>query len=90
MHQSNSAHRLKSESASRGHVLTCSPSGGTSGEQPFILRNTLICKQIWFCERLTWDPTEPLVCDVSRQLNVLYQAASCFCWDDIRDIAIHV
>ncbi|KAG5449641.1 hypothetical protein CSKR_104126, partial [Clonorchis sinensis] len=41
-------------------------------------RNTLICKQIWFYERLTWNPAESPVCDVSRQLNVLHQAASCF------------
>ncbi|KAG5454867.1 hypothetical protein CSKR_100396 [Clonorchis sinensis] len=34
-------------------------------------RNTLICKQIWFCERLIWNPAESLVCDVSRRLNVL-------------------
>ncbi|KAG5442525.1 hypothetical protein CSKR_113378 [Clonorchis sinensis] len=54
------------------------------------VRNTLICKQIWFCERLTWNPAESLVCDVSRQLNVLHQAASCFSCYGIRDIAIHV
>ncbi|KER25283.1 LOW QUALITY PROTEIN: hypothetical protein T265_14235 [Opisthorchis viverrini] len=40
--------------------------------------------------RLTWNPAESLVCDVSRQLNVLHQAASCFSRYDIRDIAIHV
>ncbi|KAG5454701.1 hypothetical protein CSKR_104927 [Clonorchis sinensis] len=34
--------------------------------------------------------SESLVCDVSRQLNVLHQAASCFSCYDIRDIAIHV
>ncbi|KER30001.1 hypothetical protein T265_03482 [Opisthorchis viverrini] len=39
--------------------------------------NTLICKQIWSCERLTWNPAESLVCDVLRQLNVVHQAASC-------------
>ncbi|KAG5454945.1 hypothetical protein CSKR_105882 [Clonorchis sinensis] len=31
-----------------------------------------------FCERLTWNPAESPVFDVSRQLNVLHQAASCF------------
>ncbi|KER34010.1 hypothetical protein T265_12480, partial [Opisthorchis viverrini] len=36
-------------------------------------RKTLICKQIWFCERLTWNSADYLVCDVSRQLNVLHQ-----------------
>ncbi|KAG5443454.1 hypothetical protein CSKR_110395 [Clonorchis sinensis] len=34
-------------------------------------RNTLVCKQIWFCERLNWNPDGSLVCDVSR----LQQAA---------------
>ncbi|KAG5443473.1 hypothetical protein CSKR_101031 [Clonorchis sinensis] len=52
--------------------------------------NTLICKSIWFCERLTWNPAESPVFDVSRQLNVLHQAASCSSCYDIRDIAIHV
>ncbi|KAG5443726.1 hypothetical protein CSKR_112395 [Clonorchis sinensis] len=51
--------------------------------------NTLICKLIWFCERLTWNPAESLVCDVSRQLNLLHQAASCFSCYGIRDSAIH-
>ncbi|KAG5447285.1 hypothetical protein CSKR_106186 [Clonorchis sinensis] len=46
--------------------------------------------QFGFCERLTWNPAESLVCDVSRQLNVLHQAASCSSCYDIRDIAIHV
>ncbi|KAG5452448.1 hypothetical protein CSKR_112878 [Clonorchis sinensis] len=41
-------------------------------------------------ERLTWNPVESPVCDVSRQLNVLHQAASCSTGYDIRDIAIHV
>ncbi|KAG5443125.1 hypothetical protein CSKR_110532 [Clonorchis sinensis] len=39
---------------------------------------------------LTWTPAESPVCDVSRQLNVLHQAASCSSCYDIRDIAIHV
>ncbi|KER26970.1 hypothetical protein T265_05878 [Opisthorchis viverrini] len=39
---------------------------------------------------LTWNSAEYLVCDVSRQLNVLHQAASCFSRHDIRDIATHV
>ncbi|KAG5448562.1 hypothetical protein CSKR_101997 [Clonorchis sinensis] len=30
-------------------------------------RSTLICKQIWFCERLNWNPAESLVYDVSRK-----------------------
>ncbi|KAG5441518.1 hypothetical protein CSKR_109767, partial [Clonorchis sinensis] len=51
--------------------------------------NTLICRSIWFCERLIWNPAESPVCDVSRRLNVLHQAASCFSCYDIRDIAIH-
>ncbi|KER27014.1 LOW QUALITY PROTEIN: hypothetical protein T265_13889 [Opisthorchis viverrini] len=53
-------------------------------------RHILICKQIWFRERLTWDPAEALVCDVFRQLNVLHQATSCLGSYDIRDFAIHV
>ncbi|KAG5454737.1 hypothetical protein CSKR_114342 [Clonorchis sinensis] len=53
-------------------------------------RNTLICEQICFCERLAWNPAESLVCDVFRQLNVLHQSASCSSCYDIRDIAIHV
>ncbi|KAG5445693.1 hypothetical protein CSKR_111171 [Clonorchis sinensis] len=52
-------------------------------------RNTLICKSIWFCEKLTWNPAESPVFDVSKQLNVLHQAASCSNCYDIRDIAIH-
>ncbi|KAG5444300.1 hypothetical protein CSKR_105015, partial [Clonorchis sinensis] len=52
-------------------------------------RITLICKSVWFCERLTWNPAESPVFDVSRQLNVLHQAASCSSCYDIRDIAIH-
>ncbi|KAG5445585.1 hypothetical protein CSKR_106904, partial [Clonorchis sinensis] len=51
--------------------------------------NTLICKSISFCERLTWNPAISPVFDVSRQLNVLHQAASCSSCYDIRDIAIH-
>ncbi|KER30000.1 hypothetical protein T265_13267, partial [Opisthorchis viverrini] len=42
------------------------------------------------CERLTWNPAESLVCDVSRQLNVVHQAVSCFSHYDLRDIAVHV
>ncbi|KER28886.1 hypothetical protein T265_04354 [Opisthorchis viverrini] len=53
-------------------------------------RNTHIFKQIWFCERLNCNPAESLVCDVSEQLNVLHQTASCFSPYDIRDMAIHV
>ncbi|KAG5449498.1 hypothetical protein CSKR_108563, partial [Clonorchis sinensis] len=37
----------------------------------------------------TWNPAESHVCDVSRQLNMLHQAASCFSRYDIRDIATH-
>ncbi|KER19230.1 hypothetical protein T265_11932 [Opisthorchis viverrini] len=48
-----------------------SPLGMTTPE----LRNTLICELIWFFKRLTWNPAESLVWDVSRQLNVLHQAA---------------
>ncbi|KAG5454363.1 hypothetical protein CSKR_113909 [Clonorchis sinensis] len=40
--------------------------------------NTLICKSLWFCERLPWNPAESPVCDVSGQLNVLHEATSCF------------
>ncbi|KER23883.1 hypothetical protein T265_14541, partial [Opisthorchis viverrini] len=53
-------------------------------------RSTLVCKQIWFCERLSWKPAESLVCDVSRQLNLLHQAASCFSCCDVRDVAVHI
>ncbi|KAG5453038.1 hypothetical protein CSKR_107543 [Clonorchis sinensis] len=53
-------------------------------------QKTFICKQIWFFERLTWNLAESPVRDVSRQLNVLQQAASCSSCYDIRDIAIHV
>ncbi|KER20270.1 hypothetical protein T265_11135 [Opisthorchis viverrini] len=34
-------------------------------------------------------PAESLACDVSRQLNALYQAAWCFICYDFQDIAIH-
>ncbi|KAG5453637.1 hypothetical protein CSKR_111579 [Clonorchis sinensis] len=54
-------------------------------DHPTVTRSTLICKQILFCERLTWNPAECLVCDVSRQLNVLHQAASCSSCCDIRE-----
>ncbi|KAG5452793.1 hypothetical protein CSKR_110840 [Clonorchis sinensis] len=47
-------------------------------ETKFVSINTLICKSIWFCQRPTWNPTESRIRDVSRQLNVLHQAASCF------------
>ncbi|KAG5452841.1 hypothetical protein CSKR_108993, partial [Clonorchis sinensis] len=69
-----------------------------SFRQPYVLlepkldcfsRNTLICKSIWFCEILMWNSAESRVFDVSRQLNVLHQAASCSSCYDIRDIAIH-
>ncbi|KER24462.1 hypothetical protein T265_07888 [Opisthorchis viverrini] len=36
-----------------------------------------------------WNPAESLFWDVSRQLNVLHQAASCFSRYDIRDITRH-
>ncbi|KAG5454512.1 hypothetical protein CSKR_111523 [Clonorchis sinensis] len=52
--------------------------------------NTITCKQIWFCERLNWNPAESLVCDVSRQLSVLHQAASYSSCYDIRNITIPV
>ncbi|KER19586.1 hypothetical protein T265_15499, partial [Opisthorchis viverrini] len=32
----------------------------------------LICKLIWFFERLTWNPAESLARDVSKQPNVLH------------------
>ncbi|KAG5446778.1 hypothetical protein CSKR_105553 [Clonorchis sinensis] len=47
------------------------------------------CKEIYFCDGLIRNPAESLVCDVSGQLNVLRQAASCFSCYDIQDIAIH-
>ncbi|KAG5441120.1 hypothetical protein CSKR_102780 [Clonorchis sinensis] len=40
--------------------------------------------------RLTRNPAESLVDDISRQVNVLHQAASCFSCYDIRDIVTHV
>ncbi|KER27169.1 hypothetical protein T265_05705 [Opisthorchis viverrini] len=33
-------------------------------------RNTLSCKQIWFCERLTWNTPGSLVCDVQVEHKV--------------------
>ncbi|KAG5447402.1 hypothetical protein CSKR_110947 [Clonorchis sinensis] len=63
---------------------------GTSYHKFIYQRNKSICKQIYFCGRPTWNPAESLVYDVSKQLNVLHQAASCFSSYDIRDIAIHV
>ncbi|KAG5448564.1 hypothetical protein CSKR_101999 [Clonorchis sinensis] len=42
-----------------------------------------------FCEGLTWNPADSPVFDVSRQLNVLHQAATCSSCYDIRDIATH-
>ncbi|KAG5449207.1 hypothetical protein CSKR_104692 [Clonorchis sinensis] len=56
----------------------------------FISTTTLICKSICFSERLTWNPAESLVCDVSRRLNVLHQAVSCFSCHNIQDIVMHV
>ncbi|KAG5451058.1 hypothetical protein CSKR_105595 [Clonorchis sinensis] len=43
-----------------------------------------------FCERLTWNPAESPLFDVSRQLNVLHQAASFSSCYNIRDITMHV
>ncbi|KAG5453516.1 hypothetical protein CSKR_112261 [Clonorchis sinensis] len=43
--------------------------------------------QFGFCERLTWNPAESLVCDDFRQLNVLHQAASCSSWWKLGDCA---
>ncbi|KAG5451576.1 hypothetical protein CSKR_104345 [Clonorchis sinensis] len=43
--------------------------------------------QFRFDGRLIWNQAESLVYDVFRQLNVVHQAASCFSWHDIRDIA---
>ncbi|KAG5454385.1 hypothetical protein CSKR_107233 [Clonorchis sinensis] len=59
------------------------------GRHGTIWRNTLSCKQTWFRERLSWNSAESLICDVSRQLNVLHQAASCLNLCDIRDIRRH-
>ncbi|KAG5449253.1 hypothetical protein CSKR_100655, partial [Clonorchis sinensis] len=47
-------------------------------------------QSVWFCERLTWNPAESLVCDVSRQPNVLHQGASCSSCYDVPHIVIHV
>ncbi|KAG5442293.1 hypothetical protein CSKR_104857 [Clonorchis sinensis] len=44
---------------------------------------------MWFCERLTWNPSESIVDDVFKQLNLLHQAASSYSWHDIRYIALH-
>ncbi|KER26813.1 LOW QUALITY PROTEIN: hypothetical protein T265_13930 [Opisthorchis viverrini] len=41
-------------------------------------------------DKLTWNSAESLGFDVSGQLNVLHQAASCFTQYDIRDIAIQL
>ncbi|KAG5452134.1 hypothetical protein CSKR_112549 [Clonorchis sinensis] len=61
-----------------------------TSKMTLMLRNTLTCKQIWLCERFIRNPAGSLVCDVSRQLNVLHQTPSCLIWHDIRGIAIHV
>ncbi|KER24100.1 hypothetical protein T265_08142 [Opisthorchis viverrini] len=53
-------------------------------------RNTLVCKRIRFCKRLTWNPAESPVREVSRQMKVQHQAASWFSRYDIRDITIRV
>ncbi|KAG5454210.1 hypothetical protein CSKR_111131 [Clonorchis sinensis] len=58
--------------------------------QELLLQNIPSCKQIWFYKGLTWNPAESIVCDVSRQLDVQHQAASCSSCYDIRDIAIRV
>ncbi|KER27182.1 hypothetical protein T265_13839, partial [Opisthorchis viverrini] len=74
-----------------GECLNWSSQDAEVGFEPRTLRsrNIPICKQTWFCKRLTGNPAESIVCDVSRQLNVLHQAASCFSCYDVRDIAIH-
>ncbi|KAG5447311.1 hypothetical protein CSKR_110158 [Clonorchis sinensis] len=51
--------------------LNCVANCPNIGRVVAFSRNTLICKSIWFCERLTWNPAESPVFDVSRQLNVL-------------------
>ncbi|KAG5449686.1 Actin-1 [Clonorchis sinensis] len=61
-----------------GHLVpktTKVTNGNGTGEEWTISINALICKSVWFCERLTWNPAESLVGDVSRQLNVLHQVA---------------
>ncbi|KER23353.1 hypothetical protein T265_08763 [Opisthorchis viverrini] len=52
------------------------------------LRNTIICKLISFCGRLTQNTDESLVHDAFKKLNVLHQAASCCSCYDIRDTTI--
>ncbi|KAG5442004.1 hypothetical protein CSKR_106956 [Clonorchis sinensis] len=61
-------------------------------QMSIFLENSSICVQVEhkFFERLTWDPAESPVCDVSRQLNVLHQVTSCFSRYDIREIGIYV
>ncbi|KER29979.1 hypothetical protein T265_13262, partial [Opisthorchis viverrini] len=46
--------------------------------------SSLICKQIWFCGRLIWNPDESLVQSVSKKLNMPHQAAAYFSWYGIR------
>ncbi|KAG5445490.1 hypothetical protein CSKR_100978 [Clonorchis sinensis] len=60
---------LQSVSCGPGRLLT---------SKAHVFQNTRTYKQICFCEKFTWNPAESLVCDASRQLNVLHQAASCF------------
>ncbi|KAG5453593.1 hypothetical protein CSKR_109546 [Clonorchis sinensis] len=82
-------HKREIDRGSRDCVYLMSPKKAESGrglsknfQQPYEYCITsihiLICKQIWFCERLTGNPDESSVCGVSRQLNVLHQAALCF------------
>ncbi|KER33605.1 hypothetical protein T265_00499 [Opisthorchis viverrini] len=51
--------------------------------------NKLACKEIWFVNRLTWNLAKFLTYDVFKRPYVLHQAASCFSWFDIQDIAMH-
>ncbi|KAG5451652.1 hypothetical protein CSKR_109133 [Clonorchis sinensis] len=59
----------------------------TSTQIGLTSRNTLICNQ-----SKSWHNRPQFISLLIsyRQLNVLHQAASCFSWHDIRDIAIHV
>ncbi|KAG5442531.1 hypothetical protein CSKR_108726 [Clonorchis sinensis] len=74
-----------------GELSSGVPIQGSGSCRPESLcRNTVICKSVWFCERLTWNPAESpvfdewcityvldyLFCGVYRNLRQLFQTVS--------------
>ncbi|KAG5454287.1 hypothetical protein CSKR_106549, partial [Clonorchis sinensis] len=66
------------------------PSFRKGKNKVFLPETHSFANQFGFRGGLIWNPAESPVCDISRQLNVLHQAAPCSSCYDIRYISIHV